>query len=156
MDDAVHDQDSIAGPDSYTIVVLSSKRTTNTVVQANTRTSTSPSSQISTKAGKKGLWKSHLLRLNSMIVCCSPEKAVSTAKLNKEFALALMSLVVVNVIHDIWFMLLHFVLAGLSGWFTILCVPLESYGVSEMHTVAEGLQQPCRTDRGTINERWKA
>lgn len=44
-----------------------------------------------------------------------------------------------------WFVVLHFVLAELSGWCTVFCVLSIVYGMLGMYTVAEELEKPSGT-----------
>lgn len=81
----------------------------------------------------------------------SLEQALSYSFFVKDFTLSPGFLSVLNVMLGIWFMILPFVLAEVSGWFTILWVPLIAYSVLGMYAVASELQQPFGNDLNDLD-----
>lgn len=59
-----------------------------------------------------------------------------------EFTLAPGFIIVLNALLIIWFMILPFVLTEISGWLTIVWVPMIAYGLLGMYSVCKELQQP--------------
>lgn len=79
------------------------------------------------------------------------EEAIASSLYLKEFMLAPGFVAVLNTMLGIWFMVLPFVLAEVSGWFTILWVPIIAYGVLGTYSVASELQQPFGMDLNDLD-----
>lgn len=68
-----------------------------------------------------------------------------------KFSLSPAFIAMLNILIVIWVLLLPFILAESSGWFTILWVSLIGYGILGMHAIACELQQPFGTDLNDLD-----
>lgn len=74
------------------------------------------------------------------------ESAVKSALYLTAFDIAPGVLVLLRALLGLWFIILPFILAELTGWFTILWMFLISYGVLGMYSIAAELQDPFGED----------
>lgn len=79
------------------------------------------------------------------------EQTVQDALILNRFDVAPGFLSLLKTILGLWFILLPFVLSELSGWFTILWIPIISYGLLGMFNVAAELQHPYGEDLNDFN-----
>lgn len=79
------------------------------------------------------------------------EEAVAKALLVKNFPIAPAFIHLLNSLLGIFFLVLPFILAEVSGWLSILWVPIVAYGVFGMYKVAGELQDPYGTDLNDLN-----
>lgn len=69
----------------------------------------------------------------------------------KSFEIAPGFIVLLNALMGLFFLILPFVLAEISGWFTVLWVPIIGYGLLGMYSVAMELQNPFGTDLNDLD-----
>lgn len=79
------------------------------------------------------------------------EKTVQTALFLNNVGIAPEFISLVNLLLGLWFLIIPFVLAEISGWLTVLWVPLIAYGLLGMHRVAAELQNPFGTDLNDLD-----
>lgn len=79
------------------------------------------------------------------------EKAVKLVLFLKAFDIAPGFIKLLKTLLAMFFVVMPFVLAELTGWFTILWVPIISYGVLGMYTVGCELQNPFGNDLNDID-----
>lgn len=92
-------------------------------------------------------------RVNVMILLESfgAEGTIQIANMLKGVPIASGFIRLLHILLVIWFFILPFVLAELTGWFTILWVPLIAYGVLGMYQVADELQYPFGTNLNDLD-----
>lgn len=81
----------------------------------------------------------------------SLELAVNKALFVKNFPIAPGFIIVLNALLGIFFLVLPFILAEVTGWLSILWVPIVAYGVFGMYKVAGELQDPFGTDLNDLD-----
>lgn len=74
------------------------------------------------------------------------EEMVRLSFFLKEFPISFAAMNLLNTLLAIWFIILPFVLAEKSGWFTILWTAFIAYGLVGMYSIANEIQNPFGTD----------
>lgn len=79
------------------------------------------------------------------------ERTIQMGILLKAVPIAPVFIVLVDILLGIWFFILPFVLAEISGWFTILWVPIIAYGLLGTYRVARELKDPFGRDLNDLD-----
>lgn len=77
--------------------------------------------------------------------------AVNESKFVKDFPMSPGFITVLNSLLGLFFLVLPFILAPLTGWLTILWTSIVAYGVMGMYRVAEEIQNPYGTDLNDLD-----
>ncbi|CAN8072672.1 unnamed protein product [Agarophyton chilense] len=79
------------------------------------------------------------------------EKAAQQLIFLSAFPIAPGFVMLLNALLAIWFLILPFALAEISGWFTILWVSIIGYGVLGMYTIASEIEHPFGSDMNDLD-----
>lgn len=79
------------------------------------------------------------------------EKTIELLKRIKNFKISPSFVTIINILLGSWLIILPFAIAEISGWFTILWLPLISYGVLGMYSISSEIQNPFGMDVNNLD-----